>query len=85
METGQRKVDKRKYNSRIIEASDRIKEKARKALASNKAGDLKVGDHVRILLSSISSATRKIIQEGRKKLLPVKYTTDIYTNKKSNT
>lgn len=79
---GREKLTKENTTPELIEASDRIKEKARKALASNKAGDLKVGDHVRILLSSISSATRKLIKEGRKKLLPVKYTTDIYTIRK---
>jgi hypothetical protein len=79
---GREKLTKENTTPELIEASDRIKEKARKALASNKAGDLQVGDHVRILLSSISSETRKIIKEGRKKLLPVKYTTDIYTIRK---
>jgi len=63
----------------LIEASEKIKEKARRALERNKATDLKVGDKVRILLSAISSKVRKMIKEGRKKLIPVKYTTDIYT------
>lgn len=79
---GREKLTKENTTPELIEASDRIKEKGRKALARNKAGDLNIGDHVRILLSSISSETRKIIKEGRKKLLPVKYTTEIYTIRK---
>ena len=76
---GREKLTKENTTPELIEASDRIKDKANRALARNKTGDLKVGDKVRILLSSISSATRKIIKEGRQKLLPVKFTTDIYT------
>jgi transposase InsO family protein len=45
---GREKLTKENTTPELIEASDRIKEKARKALASNKAGDLQVGDHVRI-------------------------------------
>ena len=76
---GREKLTKANTTPELLEASDRIQDKAKKALNRNKAGDLKVGDQVRILLSAISSATRKIIKEGRQKLLPVKFTTDIYT------
>ena len=79
---GREKLTKDNTTPELLQASDRIKEKAKKALARNKAGDLQVGDQVRILLSAISSKTRKIIKEGRKKLLPVTFTTDIYTIRK---
>jgi len=63
----------------LQDASDRIQERARRELEKNKAQDFEVGDYVRILLSAINSKVRSIIKAGKKKLLPVKYTPNIYT------
>ena len=79
---GREELTKENATPALKEASKNIKVKARSALAKNKTGNLYVGDQVRILLEAINSKVRKLIKQGRKKLLPVKFTPDIYTIRK---
>ena len=79
---GREQLTKENTTPALQEASKNIKIKAKASLAKNKTGKLYVGDHVRIMLSAISSEVRKYYKEHRQKLLPVKYTSDIYIIRK---
>ena len=57
----------------------RTKNKAKKTIERFNDEKLKVGDRVRIKLAAVDTKVRKIIKQGNEKLLPVKYTPEIYT------
>lgn len=57
----------------------RTETKAKKTLQRFNDEKLNVGDKVRIQLKAIDTKVRKIIKAGNEKLLPVKYTPEIYT------
>ena len=61
---------------------ERIKEKIKRDVAKNKSELFKKGDKVRVLMSSLYSEVRAIIKSGRGKLIPVKWSPNIYTIKK---
>jgi len=55
-----------------------IREKARKQVAKNKTEELAIGDLVRIKMSSLFSSVRRMIKQGEKKYVVVKYTPEVY-------
>ena len=61
---------------------ERIKNYVKKEVAKNKSELLRAGDKVRVLMSSLYSEVRAIIKSGRKKLIPVMWSPNIYTIKK---
>jgi len=65
-------------DSEIEEVEDRLKAKAVKTLERVEVQDFDVGDYVRATMSSLYSEQRKIIKKGSGKLLPVKYSPEVY-------
>ena len=52
--------------------------KARRDVANNTTKELSVGDFVRVKLSQLYSQVRKMVKQGDKKYIVVKYSPDIY-------
>ena len=61
---------------------EKIKNYVKREVAKNKSSEFKKGDKVRVLMSSLYSQVRAIIKSGRKKLIPVMWSPNIYTIKK---
>ena len=61
---------------------DRIKDYVKREVDKNKSQLFKKGDKVRVLMSSLYSEIRALIKSGRNKLVPVKWSPNIYTIKK---
>lgn len=55
-----------------------IKEKARKNVLKNTTQELEVGDFVRVKMSQLYSQVRKMVKDGDKKYIVVKYSPEIY-------
>ena len=61
-----------------INARNNIKEKAKKQIEQTKITELEKGDHVRVKMSSLYSELRKQVKAGKKKLINVSYSPEIY-------
>ena len=61
-----------------IQARNNIKEKAKKQIEQTQITDLKKGDFVRVKMSSLYSELRKLVKQGKKKLINVSYSPEIY-------
>ena len=75
-------INKDNDNEISEQVRERIKNYVKKEVAKNKSEILKAGDKVRVLMSSLYSEVRAIIKSGRKKLIPVMWSPNIYTIKK---
>ena len=64
------------YNNRDVGYN--IKEKARKNVLKNKTKEFEKGDYVRVKLSQLYSQIRKMVKDGDKKYIVVKYSPEIY-------
>ena len=62
----------------IQEVYDRLKKKAIRDVERSEVQEFEVGDHVRATMASLYSEARKLVKSGRQKLLPVKYSPNIY-------
>lgn len=60
------------------EVAGKIREKARRMVAKNKARELKPGDHVRVDLTTHYSVLRRMVKEGDKKNIVVKWSPEVY-------
>jgi len=71
------------YNDDVVdEVKYNIKESARRKMQLNRVEMFEVGDKVRVLLSSLFSKIRKLLKSNLQKLVPVKYSPNIYTIEK---
>jgi hypothetical protein len=61
---------------------ERIKSYVKREVDKNKSQIFKKGDKVRVLMSSLYSEIRALVKSGRNKLVPVKWSPNIYTIKK---
>ena len=61
-----------------INARNNIKEKAKKQIERTTIEELNKGDHVRVKMSSLYSELRKQVKAGKKKLINVSYSPEIY-------
>ena len=75
-------INKDNDNEISEQVRERIKNYVKKEVAKNKSEILRAGDKVRVLMSSLYSEVRAIIKSGRKKLIPVMWSPNIYTIKK---
>jgi hypothetical protein len=75
-------INKENENEKSKDVKERIKNYVKREVAKNKSEILKKGDKVRVLMSSLYSQVRAIIKSGRKKLIPVTWSPNIYTIKK---
>ena len=69
---------KENRNLRVDEAAYNIREKARRDVAKNKTQEYHAGDYVRVKLSQLYSQIRKMIKDGDKKYIVVKYSPEVY-------
>ena len=69
---------KRTADSKVKDAQQRIKDKAKASLDKYKAYEYQEGDLVRVLESSLYSSARKLLKAGKKKLIIARYTPDVY-------
>ena len=65
-------------NVNIDEVAANIRRKARQNVLRNKTLELNVGDFVRVKLSQLYSQVRKMVKDGDKKFIVVKYSPEIY-------
>ena len=65
-----------RYKNRDVAIN--IKEKARRNVEKNTTQELQVGDYVRVKMSQLYSQVRKMIKDGDKKYVTVKYSPEIY-------
>jgi len=61
-----------------IQARENIKEKAKKQIERTTIEELNKGDYVRVKMSSLYSELRKQVKAGKKKLINVSYSPEIY-------
>ena len=62
----------------VQEVYERLKNKAIRDVERSEVQDFQEGDHVRATMASLYSEARKLVKSGRRKLLPVKYSPNIY-------
>jgi hypothetical protein len=60
------------------EVAENIKEKAKQNVLKNKTIEFNVNDFVRVKLSQLYSQVRKMIKDGDKKFIVVKYSPEVY-------
>ena len=72
-------INKENENEKAKQVKERIKNYVKREVAKNKSEILNKGDKVRVLMSSLYSEVRAIIKSGRKKLIPVMWSPNIYT------
>jgi hypothetical protein len=65
-------------NNNNVPVANRIRSKARRDVLKNKTIEFSKGDYVRVKLSQLYSQVRKMIKQGDKKFVVVKYTPEIY-------
>ena len=70
------------YNIKRQQVVNIVKDKAVKDLERNQSEEFESGETVRVLLSSLYSKVRAIEKAGNKKLLPVKYSPELFTVEK---
>ena len=75
-------INKENDNDVSREVRQRIKDNIKRQVAKNKSEILHKGDKVRVLMSSLYSEIRALVKSGREKLIPVKWSPNIYTVKK---
>ena len=63
---------------KVLKASERIQNQAKRNLERNKAEIFKVGEKVRVLMAALHSEHRKMIKKNKSKLLSLKYSPQIY-------
>lgn len=63
---------------RNAEVAENIKEKARQNVLKNKTIEFNVDDFVRVKLSQLYSQVRKMVKDGDKKFIVVKYSPEVY-------
>jgi hypothetical protein len=68
-------VDKKEI---LIKVGKKLEDKAKRDVQKYKEDVFRKGDHVRVLNSSLYANVRKLVKEGKTKLLPVKYNPEIY-------
>ena len=61
-----------------LPASERIRLKAKENVGKNKTREFNAGDYVRVKLSQLYSQVRKMVKDGDKKYIVVKYSPEIY-------
>ena len=71
-------VETHSSDSEIEEVEDRLKAQAKRTLERVEVQEFKEGDHVRATMTSLYSEQRKIAKQGKGKLLPVKYSPEVY-------
>ena len=69
--TGERNIEN-------FEAASNIRNKAKSNVLKNKTKEFQVGDFVRVKLSQLYSQIRKMVKDGDKKYIVVKYSPEIY-------
>lgn len=65
-------------NANIDEVAANIRKKARENVLKNKTLEMNVGDFVRVKLSQLYSQVRKMVKDGDKKFIVVKYSPEVY-------
>lgn len=74
--------DNRPYNERPNinnnEVAGNIRKKAKQNVLKNKTIELNIDDYVRVKLSQLYSQVRKMIKDGDKKFIVVKYSPEVY-------
>ena len=73
----------RRIDEPIIQnVMQRIEDRAEASIKRNTTSEYKVGDQVRVLMSSLYSEVRKVIKAGDQKQIPVKYTPEVFIIKR---
>ena len=77
-------IDPNLNTEKLENVKERLIQKAKRDVRANDTQELDKGDFVRVAISSLSSKIRKVIKEGKQKLVPVKWSTTIYKVHKVN-
>ena len=77
-------IDANLNTEKLENVKERLIQKAKRDVRANDTQELDKGDFVRVAISSLSSKIRKVIKEGKQKLVPVKWSTTIYKVHKVN-